>query len=62
MKEPKQLRKLSDEELKQVTGGTSENGDRQHLDIGTIGHFDRGKITLTADITKVMKDLNAGDD
>ena len=62
MKEPKQLRKLSDEELKQVTGGTSENRDKQHINIGTIGHIDHGKTTLTAAITKVMKDLNAGDD
>merc|ERR1719498_2408281 len=30
--------------------------DKPHLNIGTIGHVDHGKTTLTAAITKVMAD------
>ena len=35
-----------------------ENFDRSkpHLNIGTIGHVDHGKTTLTAAITKVLAD------
>jgi len=28
--------------------------DRPHLNVGTIGHIDHGKTTLTAAITKVL--------
>ena len=37
--------------------------DKPHVNIGTIGHIDHGKTTLTAAITKVlaMKDPNAAD-
>lgn len=28
--------------------------DRTHLNVGTIGHIDHGKTTLTAAITKVL--------
>jgi elongation factor Tu len=31
-----------------------------HLNIGTIGHVDHGKTTLTAAITKVMAETNGG--
>ncbi|CAE8629577.1 unnamed protein product, partial [Polarella glacialis] len=31
--------------------------DKPHMNIGTIGHVDHGKTTLTAAITKVMSDL-----
>jgi elongation factor Tu len=31
--------------------------DKPHLNIGTIGHVDHGKTTLTAAITKVLADL-----
>ena len=30
---------------------------KPHVNIGTIGHVDHGKTTLTAAITKVMADL-----
>ena len=30
--------------------------DKPHLNIGTIGHVDHGKTTLTAAITKVLSD------
>lgn len=33
------------------------NRDKPHLNIGTIGHVDHGKTTLTAAITKVLADL-----
>ena len=35
-----------------------ENFDRSkpHVNIGTIGHVDHGKTTLTAAITKVLAD------
>ena len=35
--------------------------DRPHLNIGTIGHVDHGKTTLTAAITKVCADDESGD-
>ena len=35
---------------------------KPHLNIGTIGHIDHGKTTLTAAITKVLPDQNPNDD
>ena len=35
--------------------------DKPHINVGTIGHIDHGKTTLTAAITKVMSDKNGGD-
>lgn len=32
--------------------------DKPHLNIGTIGHVDHGKTTLTAAITCVLQELN----
>jgi elongation factor Tu len=32
------------------------NRNKPHLNIGTIGHVDHGKNTLTAAITKVLSD------
>ena len=32
--------------------------DKPHLNIGTMGHVDHGKTTLTAAITKVLADGN----
>jgi len=34
--------------------------NKPHLNVGTIGHIDHGKTTLTAAITKVMADKNGG--
>jgi elongation factor Tu len=34
--------------------------DRPHLNIGTMGHVDHGKTTLTAAITKVLADRDPG--
>jgi elongation factor Tu len=31
-----------------------------HMNIGTIGHVDHGKSTLTAALTKVMAELHGG--
>ncbi len=33
---------------------------KPHLNVGTIGHIDHGKTTLTAAITKVMSDIHGG--
>ncbi|MEZ4255302.1 MAG: elongation factor Tu [Polyangiales bacterium] len=33
---------------------------KPHVNVGTIGHIDHGKTTLTAAITKVMADKNGG--
>lgn len=33
---------------------------KPHLNIGTIGHVDHGKTTLTAALTKVMAQLHGG--
>ena len=33
---------------------------KPHVNIGTIGHIDHGKTTLTAAITKVMADTYGG--
>ena len=35
--------------------------DKPHVNVGTIGHIDHGKTTLTAAITKVMSDTYGGD-
>ena len=35
--------------------------DKPHINVGTIGHIDHGKTTLTAAITKVMSDEHGGD-
>ena len=32
--------------------------DKVHVNVGTIGHIDHGKTTLTAAITKVLADRN----
>jgi elongation factor Tu len=34
---------------------------KPHINIGTMGHVDQGKTTLTAAITKVLADLNPTD-
>jgi len=34
--------------------------NKPHINVGTIGHIDHGKTTLTAAITKVMADKNGG--
>src|SRR5918992_5223784 len=34
--------------------------NKPHLNIGTMGHIDHGKTTLTAAITKVLADANPG--
>jgi len=36
-------------------------GGRVHMNVGTIGHVDHGKTTLTAAITKVMAERNGGE-
>jgi elongation factor Tu len=33
---------------------------KPHVNIGTIGHIDHGKTTLTAAITKVLSDTYGG--
>lgn len=38
------------------TGKATFKRDKPHLNIGTIGHVDHGKTTLTAAITKVLSD------
>ena len=35
--------------------------DKEHINVGTIGHVDHGKTTLTAAITKVMAAINGGE-
>ncbi len=35
--------------------------NKPHVNVGTIGHVDHGKTTLTAAITKVMAELNGGE-
>ena len=34
------------------------NRTKPHLNIGTIGHVDHGKTTLTAAITKVLSEIH----
>ena len=36
------------------------NRTKPHVNIGTIGHVDHGKTTLTAAITKVLSLADAG--
>ena len=35
--------------------------NKPHVNIGTVGHVDHGKTTLTAAITKVMSEASGGD-
>ena len=35
--------------------------DKPHMNVGTIGHIDHGKTTLTAAIMKVMSDKHGGE-
>jgi elongation factor Tu len=35
--------------------------NKPHVNVGTIGHVDHGKTTLTAAITKVMAEMSGGD-
>jgi elongation factor Tu len=35
--------------------------DKPHVNVGTIGHIDHGKTTLTAAITKVLSEAQGGD-
>ena len=46
--------------LRKVTKMAKEKFDRSkpHLNVGTIGHIDHGKTTLTAAITKVLAEAN----
>ncbi|OQX46349.1 MAG: hypothetical protein B0D85_03895, partial [Candidatus Sedimenticola endophacoides] len=34
---------------------------KPHVNVGTIGHVDHGKTTLTAAITKVMAEARGGE-
>ena len=34
---------------------------KEHLNIGTIGHVDHGKTTLTAAITKVLAEIGGAE-
>ena len=34
---------------------------KPHVNVGTIGHVDHGKTTLTAALTKVMAELQGGE-
>ena len=36
------------------------NRTKPHVNVGTIGHVDHGKTTLTASITKVQSDKGLG--
>ena len=36
--------------------------DKPHVNVGTIGHIDHGKTTLTAAITKVLAEKFGGTD
>ena len=39
-----------------VCSKTSSSGDKPHANIGTMGHIDHGKTTLTAAITKALSE------
>ena len=39
-----------------------ERGNKAHANIGTIGHVDHGKSTLTAAITKVLAERVSGNE
>src|SRR6516162_9171006 len=49
---------LGFEESKRVMAKEKFERNKPHLNIGTIGHIDHGKTTLTAAITKVLHDQN----
>ncbi|HET6629049.1 MAG TPA: GTP-binding protein, partial [Woeseiaceae bacterium] len=34
---------------------------KPHVNVGTIGHVDHGKTTLTAALTKVMASIHGGE-
>jgi elongation factor Tu len=34
---------------------------KPHINVGTIGHVDHGKTTLTAAITKIMSEVHGGE-
>jgi elongation factor Tu len=36
------------------------NRSKPHVNVGTIGHVDHGKTTLTAALTKVSADMGIG--
>ena len=42
---------------------SKEKFDRSkpHVNVGTMGHIDHGKTTLTAAITKVLSEAGGGD-
>ena len=42
---------------------SKEKFDRSkpHVNVGTMGHIDHGKTTLTAAITKVLSDASGGE-
>jgi elongation factor Tu len=44
----------------QVRGLADFDRSKPHLNIGTIGHVDHGKTTLTAAITKVLSEHAGG--
>ncbi|HSF78103.1 MAG TPA: GTP-binding protein, partial [Steroidobacteraceae bacterium] len=35
--------------------------NKPHVNVGTIGHVDHGKTTLTAALTKVMAEAHGGE-
>lgn len=41
-------------QLSTKTEGLDDNTKKEHINIGTIGHVDHGKTTLTAAITKIL--------
>src|SRR5436309_13272801 len=47
-------RRLPVKELGEIMGKEKFNRSKPHVNIGTIGHVDHGKTTLTAAITKVL--------
>lgn len=40
--------------LKYSTKAQPQAADKKHVNVGTIGHVDHGKTTLTAAITKIL--------
>jgi len=38
----------------------NSNANKPHVNVGTIGHVDHGKTTLTAALTKVMAETYGG--
>ncbi|MHB8325709.1 MAG: GTP-binding protein, partial [Candidatus Dormibacteria bacterium] len=42
-------------------GKKKYSSTKPHLNVGTIGHIDHGKTTLTAAITKVLSDKGLAD-